>query len=184
MCVYFVFVVDGSVDSQSLCSHVRDSQIMADPKASTVPRPNVHFEKDEHEDSDDGEEGYEFSYPDLEHMCWHGLPGMGGTDDDDAKTTSSVSSKMSAATACAQRAAEAAAAGSRIVDKSNLRSARKNTSSPTGDKPKPTHKGRTQTFAPTAAAKNRPRGPRPLEPGGFVDRFGGKFGPLARGRRC
>ena len=159
MCVYFVFVVDGSVDSQSLCSHVRDSQIMADPKASTVPRPNVHFEKDE--DSDDGEEGYEFSYPDLEHMCWHGLPGMGGTDDDDAKTTSSVSSKMSAATACAQRAAEAAAAGSRIVDKSNLRSARKNTSSPTGDKPKPTHKGRTQTFAPTAAAKNRPRGPRP-----------------------
>ena len=102
-------------------------------------RSNVRFAQPEEATAggdplEEAEERLEYSYPDLEQICWSSI----GADDADDEP---LKGKMGAAAACALRAAEAAAAGAAIVDKNNLRSAR------AGERKIPKNKNLTQSFA-------------------------------------
>ena len=82
----------------------------------------------------------EYSYPDLEGVCWEGL----GADVEGLTEEALMNAKKGPAAAAAERAAEAAAAGAAIVDKGGMRSSRRAKGSPA---PKTDGARKTQSFS-------------------------------------
>ena len=92
---------------------------MAMPESGAQKGTKVHFAPGAHPEAvdgnqcegglDDDQERQEYSYPDLEELCW--LNSQGDDDDDDAQVTG----KLGPAAAAAQRAAGNAQAAAKVV---------------------------------------------------------------------